>query len=122
MKSGRNVLLVEDEDGIRLTLRDFLQRQGYTVFVASDGVGAIKQLLDNDIDTVVTDYRMEGLDGDYWLRFLKSFFSEKRIIVTSGYVGPDLVLSFPLLPKPFDYDLLEHFLSGGFDHASPLLN
>jgi len=38
------VLIVEDEDSIRLTLRDYLKSKGYPVVVASDGVGAIKQL------------------------------------------------------------------------------
>ncbi|GAI80446.1 unnamed protein product, partial [marine sediment metagenome] len=48
-KSQALILIVEDEDSIRLTLRDFLKRKGYHVLVASDGVGALKQLLDNDI-------------------------------------------------------------------------
>ena len=38
------ILLVEDEDSVRLTLRDFLQKKGYSILVASDGVSAIKQL------------------------------------------------------------------------------
>jgi CheY-like chemotaxis protein len=119
---GRAVLLVEDEDAIRLTLRDFLRRQGYTVYVASDGIGAIKQLLDHVVDSVVTDYRMDGFGGEYWLRFLRSFFPDKNVIVTSGYVGPEATLSFPLVPKPFDYDLLESFLDEGVGTASQSLN
>ena len=70
------ILLVEDEDAIRLTLRDYLERKSYRVLVASDGVGAIKQLLDNSVDVIVTDYRMEILGGDYWLRFLQKFCSD----------------------------------------------
>ena len=65
------VLLVEDEDAIRLTLRDYLERKRYRVRVASDGVGAIKHLLDGSVDVIVTDYRMEVLGGDYWVRFLQ---------------------------------------------------
>lgn len=119
---GQRVLLVEDEDAIRLTLRDFLRQQGYTVYVASDGVGAVKQLLDHVVDSVVTDYRMEGFGGDYWLRFLRSFFPDKKVIVTSGYIGPEATLSFPLLSKPFDYDLLERYLNEGADTASQSLS
>ncbi len=122
MSRAQNVLLVEDEDAIRLTLRDYLRRQGYSVFVASDGVGAIKQLLDHRIDAVVTDYRLDGFGGDYWLRFLRSFFSDKRVIVTSGYVDGGATLAFPLLSKPFDYSLLDGYLSNGFDPAPESLN
>ena len=47
------VLLVEDEDSIRLSLRDYLKIKGFTVHVASDGVGALKIILDTTIDVVV---------------------------------------------------------------------
>ena len=53
---AKSVLLVEDEDAIRLTLREFLNRKGYEVYVASDGVGAIRQLLDHKIDVIISDY------------------------------------------------------------------
>ena len=78
------VLVVEDEDAIRLTLRDFLQRKGLNVAVASDGVGAIKQLLDNEVSVIVTDYRMDVLGGDYWVKFLQKYCGEQRVLITSG--------------------------------------
>jgi len=62
---ARTILLVEDEDAIRLTLRDYLERQDYQVLAAPDGAGAIKHLLDKDVDIVVTDYRMNGFAGTY---------------------------------------------------------
>ena len=39
-KTSNLILIVEDEDGIRLTLRDFLKKKGFSAVVASDGVGA----------------------------------------------------------------------------------
>ena len=82
------VLLVEDEDDIRLTFRDYLKRAGYTVLVASDGVGAIKQLLDHEADVIITDYRMDILGGDYWIKFLKRYCSDKKVIITSAFLRP----------------------------------
>ena len=101
-----NVLLVEDEDGVRLTLRDFLQSRGYSVLVASDGVGAIKQILDHSVDIIVTDYRMEVFGGDYWMKFLQQFCSDKEVIITSGFLRPEFSIPFEVLYKPFDYDRL----------------
>ncbi len=101
------ILIVEDEDSIRLTLRDYLIKKGYSVLVASDGVGAIKQLLDNNIDIIVSDYRMEILGGDYWIRFLKKYCSDKKIIITSGFLKPDFLITFPVVYKPYDYSELE---------------
>jgi DNA-binding response OmpR family regulator len=82
------VLIVEDEDTIRLSLRDYLQRKDYDVLVASDGVGAIKLLLDYDIDLIISDYRMDVLGGDYWIKFLRKYCSGLHILITSGFLPP----------------------------------
>ena len=100
---SRTILLVEDEDEIRLTLRDYLQRKGYEILVASDGVGAIKHLLDSDVDTVVTDYRMEIFGGDYWIRFLQRFCPKTQVVITSGFLQPEFPIPYTVLYKPFDY-------------------
>ena len=100
------VLVVEDDDGIRLSLRDYLKLKGCTVFVASDGVGAIKIILDNHIDIVVTDYRMDVFGGDYWVRFLRRFCGHLKVILTSGYLRPDFDIPFEVMYKPFDYEEL----------------
>lgn len=97
------ILLVEDEDAIRLTLRDYLERKGYTVLVASDGVGAIKHILDSRIDLVVTDYRMDVFGGDYWIRFLTTFCPQLKVVVTSGFLRPEFAIPYEVLYKPFDY-------------------
>jgi len=101
------ILIVEDDDTIRLSLREFLTANGYRVFVSSDGVGAIRHLLDNDIAAIITDFRMEPLGGDYWLRFLHRFCGDKLVYVISGYVSADIEVPFPVVSKPFDYQALE---------------
>lgn len=107
MPSKGLVLVVEDEDSIRLSLRDYLLKKGYGVLVASDGVGAIKQLLDFEIDLIVSDYRMDILGGDYWIKFLRKYCPGKRIIITSGFLRPDFEIPFDVVYKPFDYQDLE---------------
>jgi DNA-binding response OmpR family regulator len=101
------ILLVEDEDSIRLSLRDYLAKRGYEILVASDGVGALKQLLDYDVDLIVSDYRMDVLGGDYWIKFLKKYCASTRIIITSGFLRPDFEIPFSVIYKPFDYGDLE---------------
>jgi len=107
MPSKGLILVVEDEDAIRLTLRDYLRKKGYDVLVASDGVGAIKQLLDYEVDIIVTDYRMDVLGGDYWVKFLKKYCPDKKVIITSGFLRPDFHIPFEVIYKPFDYSALE---------------
>lgn len=107
LKSDKYVLIVEDEDPIRLTLRDYLVKSGYKVLVASDGVGAIKQLLDYPIGVIVSDYRMDVLGGDYWVRFLKRFCGDAKVILTSGFLKPDFPVPYELVIKPYSYADLE---------------
>ena len=97
------ILIVEDEDSIRLTLRDYLKKVGYEVFVASDGTGAIQQMLDNEVDLIVSDYRMSVFGGHYWIKFLERYCTDKKVIVTSGYLQPDFDIPFPTVRKPFEY-------------------
>jgi CheY-like chemotaxis protein len=109
--AGETILIVEDEDGIRLSLRDYLKKRGYNVLVASEGVGAIKQMLDHTVDVIVTDYRMDVLGGDYWMRFLERFCKAQAVILTSGFLKTDRPLPYPVIYKPYDYsdlaDLIE---------------
>ncbi|MBN1648132.1 MAG: response regulator [Spirochaetales bacterium] len=99
----KNILIVEDDDSIRLTLRDYLKKSGFNVFVASDGVGALKLLLDNRVDVIVSDYRMEVFGGDYWIKFLKKYCGDKIVIITSGFLKPDFPIPYEVVYKPFDY-------------------
>jgi DNA-binding NtrC family response regulator len=111
MSGKPTILIVEDEDSIRLTLRDYLKKKNHEVIVASDGVGAIKQILDHPVDLVVTDYRMDILGGDYWIRFLKEFCADKKVIITSGFLQPEFPIPFPVVYKPYDYSDLEALIT-----------
>jgi DNA-binding NtrC family response regulator len=103
MKKENVILIVDDEDAIRLSMRDYLSRKGYKILVASEGVGAIKMLIDNDVDLIITDYKMDLFGGEYWVKFLNKFCPHLKVIVTSGYLSPDIALSYPILYKPFKY-------------------
>ena len=107
MDANPAILVVEDEDSIRLTLRDYLKKKGHDVIVASDGVGAIKQILVHRVHLIVTDYRMDILGGDYWIRFLREFCPDKKVIITSGFLQPEFPIPFPVVYKPYDYAELE---------------
>src|SRR5258707_12427312 len=66
------VLLVEDDRSVRRYLEVTLQRSGYRVITAGDGLEAMKLALSSDIDVVVTDAVMPHLGGHGLARFLRS--------------------------------------------------
>ena len=66
------VLLVEDDRSARRYLEVTLQRSGYEVITASDGLEAMKLALSSPIDAVVTDAIMPHLSGQQLARFVRS--------------------------------------------------
>jgi DNA-binding response OmpR family regulator len=66
------VLLVDDEDQLRRVMRDLLEREGYIVAEARDGVQALDQVDKFGPDVVVLDLNLPGLDGYGVLSHLRS--------------------------------------------------
>ena len=69
---SRKVLLVDDEDSLRRVMKDLLEREGYTVAEARDGVQALDQVDKFAPDVVVLDLNLPGLDGYGVLSHLRS--------------------------------------------------
>src|SRR6266849_3677919 len=69
---ARKVLLVDDEDSLRRVVKDLLERDGYIVSEARDGVQALDQVDRVGPDIIVLDLNMPGLDGYGVLSHLRS--------------------------------------------------
>ncbi len=70
--AGTCVLLVEDEDQLRRVMKDLLEREGYTVAEARDGVQALDQVDRFAPDVIILDLNLPGLDGYTVLTQLRS--------------------------------------------------
>ena len=69
---SKKVLLVEDEDALRRVVKDLLEREGFTVFEAGDGVKALDEIDRAGPDIVVLDLNLPRLDGYGVLSHLRS--------------------------------------------------
>ena len=69
---GICVLLVDDEDDLRRVMRDLLERQGFTVQEARDGVQALDEVDRHAPDIIVLDLNLPGLDGYGVLSHIRS--------------------------------------------------
>ena len=107
--SNHGILVVEDDPAIRRLVSMVLQRHGYRIDVAADGLEAVLKLGVSDYDVIVLDLMMPNLDG---FTFLNTFAREDparllKVIVTSA-ASPAVIRErmerepFSLLPKPFD--------------------
>jgi two-component system cell cycle sensor histidine kinase/response regulator CckA len=103
------VLLVEDEDAVRLFGARALRNKGYRVLEASNGERALDVINGNDeqIDLIVSDMVMPGMDGQTLVRLVRHELPDVKVILMSGYTE-DLYAeeisrdpSIHFLPKPF---------------------
>jgi twitching motility two-component system response regulator PilG len=113
------VLLVEDDRSVRRYLEVTLQRSGYTVITATDGLEAMKLALSSQIDVVVTDAVMPNLSGQELARFLRSNqkLSHLPIVLLTGQdnkeaAGREENLIDVFLYKPVKAEELKSCLAG----------
>ena len=95
------VLLVEDEDAVRLFGARALRNKGYRVFEANNGERALDVIngLDEPLDLIISDVVMPGMDGHTLVRFVRHELPQVKIILISGYaddaVTGDIAHDFP---------------------------
>ena len=78
------ILIIDDEPQIRSMLKLMLERDGYDVIEAPDGVEGIKVYRQNPADLIITDLIMPNKDGIGMIIELKNEFPDVKIIAMSG--------------------------------------
>jgi DNA-binding response OmpR family regulator len=83
------VLIVDDEGPIRYSARKSLERVGYTVSEASSGETALEMISQQqpEFDVILTDIRMEGMDGVELLRRIKEQSPDAIVILMTGFAS-----------------------------------
>ena len=106
----RRVLVVDDEENIRLVLRTLLKKHGYQVETAESAEDALAQLESFDPDFVLADVRMSGMTGLELCTELKARSSLATVILMSAYGSVDLAIeamkagAYDYISKPFKQD------------------
>ena len=104
---GGRVLLVEDEDPVRLVAERALVRAGYTVTPARDGEEGLELVADGgEFDMIVSDVVMPGIDGPAMVREIRKLKPGMPVLFMSGYAEEQLraqigIEDVHFLPKPF---------------------
>ena len=62
---NKKILIVEDDPGIQLSLKDEFESEGYQVLVANDGENGLKMIREKNPDLVILDIMLPGLDAMY---------------------------------------------------------
>lgn len=109
MKEAR-ILIVEDEFIARENLEHILQKEGYQTLALDSGVKALKELEKNEFDLVMTDLRMQQVDGMQVLERTRELFPDTEVIMITGYATVSSAVeamqkgAYHYLAKPYKID------------------
>ena len=81
----KKVLVVDDEENIRLLYREELEDEGYEVVVAGNAKEALEAFHSTDFDVITLDIKMPDMDGIELLRIIKEEKKEIPVILCSAY-------------------------------------
>jgi DNA-binding NtrC family response regulator len=102
------ILVVDDDQPVREVLREILLGEGYTVDCAGGGDEALEKANEQGYDLVITDVRMDGMDGLELLRELNALSPAPQVIIITAWPSMDDVLesvrgrAANYLVKPFE--------------------
>jgi len=105
-----SILVLDDEPIVGKRLRPALAKSGYEVDVVESGAVALARLAARTYDIVVTDVRMEGVDGLEVLRQVRARSPRTAVILITGYATVELARAaltmgaFDFIAKPFKLD------------------
>ena len=112
MSKQPQILITDDEKSIRNILRDILEYESYKVEEAENGVDAVKTVSEKEIDLVILDIKMKGMDGIETLEKIKETKPDLPVIMISGHGTIKIAVdatkkgAFDFLEKPPDLNRL----------------
>lgn len=108
----KKVLIVDDQYGIRILLQEVLDKEGYQIFQAPNGLTALEIVRQHKPDLVLLDMKIPGMDGLEILRHIRNIEPDTKVIMMTAYGELDLIKEALTLgalshfSKPFDIDEL----------------
>ncbi len=108
----KNILIIDDEEIIRMSCERALQLEGFQTSVASGGMEGLKIIKKGPCDLVLLDLKMPDMDGIEVLNKIKSSWPDINVIMISGYSTVDTAVQAlrcgadNFIPKPFSPDTI----------------
>jgi two-component system response regulator (stage 0 sporulation protein F) len=120
----KKVLIVDDQNGIRILLMEVFNSEGYTTMQAPNGKVALEIVRNEAPDLVLLDMKIPGMDGLEILKHIKEINPEIKVIMMTAYGELDMIKQATDLgalmhfTKPFDIDEMRlavnnHLMGGG---------
>ena len=114
--SKTKILIVDDEHGITVTLRDILEIYGYNVEIANNGYDAIEIVRESFFDIIFMDIKMPGINGTETFKEIKKISPKTVVMMMTAFAVDDLISealkegAYGVIYKPLDFDKVMEFL------------
>ena len=121
MTNSLEVLLLDDEPIVGRRLKPALDKIGCQVEVFENPKEAVKRIDEKEFDIVVTDIRMDEMDGLQVLEYVQKKWPQTKVIMITGYAKIDLAREamgkgvFDFIAKPFKPDYLRRTIASAAD-------
>jgi len=115
------ILIVDDEERLRLSLAEALELEGYTVATAADALEALEVIKTLPFDLLLTDLVMPSMDGLTFLEKARQLLPEAVFIFMTGYATVESAVralkggAYDYLLKPFKLEELFHVVAKGLE-------
>jgi len=106
-RSNLEVCIIDDEVVVCKRLQQYLTKEGYTVETFVDSQSALERIEEKQFDVVVTDIRMDHIDGLEVLERVVAKGADTRVIMITGYATIEIAReaeakgAFDFISKPF---------------------
>lgn len=117
-----SILIVDDERNYLLVLEALLSEEGYQVITADDARKGLELLQENDLDVVITDMKMPGIDGMEFMERVRLRTPDLPVIMMTAFGSVEKAVeamrkgAFDYILKPFKNEELKLTISKAIDH------
>jgi DNA-binding NtrC family response regulator len=127
MTSNPRILVIDDEMIVCESCKRILEEDGYEVETALSGMEAFEKMKENPFDIVITDLKMQGIDGMEVLRTFRREYPDTIVIMITGFSTVETAVeamklgAFDYIPKPFTPDEVSIVVKKAIEQKSLLL-
>ena len=128
VKGKCRLMVIDDEPIVGKRLKQIFQKAGYNTEVFTSGQPALKNLEENSYDIIVTDLKMEGVDGMKILEAASEKNPEIKVIIITAYAEMETAKEafkkgvFDFIAKPFKIEELKQVILKAEKELSELKN
>ena len=119
-----SILIVDDEDSVRDSLYNWFIEDGYEVECAENAKQALSILESKNMDIILADIKMPGMDGLEMHRRIRSLNKDSIVIIMTAFAAVDTAVqalkdgAYDYITKPFDPDDLSHLIRNASSQIS----